>query len=102
MTKRGQAQARLIAFDLLRLNGDDLRQVSTSSRLQPAGTRSKMRKREVCSLVSSDVPHCCLCQGCSMAGVLFQADFADCFICFRGLQQRQPHQAAGSSELSGA
>ena len=83
MTKRGQAQARLIAFDLLRLNGDDLRQVSTSSRLQPAGTRSIMRKREVCSRV---VPHCCLCQGCIMAGVLFQADFADFFICFLELR----------------
>jgi hypothetical protein len=32
--------------------------------------------------------------GCSIAGALFQGDFADCFICFRGLLQRQPHQAA--------
>jgi hypothetical protein len=86
MTKRGQAQARLIAFDLLRLNGDDLR--SGPNVITAAASRNtlKMRKREACSRVSSDVPYCCLYQGCSIAGAQFQADFADCFICFRELR----------------
>ena len=34
------------------------------------------------------------CQGCRIASALFQADFSDCFICFRRLRQRQSHQDA--------
>jgi len=44
LTKRGDAQASLVAFDLLRLNGDDLRQLWKSRATVPAsGSASSLR-----------------------------------------------------------
>jgi hypothetical protein len=47
MTKRGQAQARLVAFDLLRFNGDDLRQAAMSTRCSQQEHAQKC-EREKC------------------------------------------------------